>query len=248
MYYLSKRYKKYSGGGDILGALGGVSKEAGLSMVPGGQAVGQITNGLASVVDSIAQPKDEFSKPSMFASMISGQLRGGTLGGIGALLNHKGQVREVNNRIAEKRMAMPERMRSMAVLANNPELTTGNTGAEYFAAGGNLSKQYMKATGGSLKPLSSESVEVKGPSHEQGGVQLPEQNAEVEGEETIHNDFVFSDRLGFADAHRTIAKAIGKIEKKGVMTPERINALERLEQRQESLKLSQEFFKQTMLT
>lgn len=114
------------------------------------------------------------------------------------------------------------------------------------ANGGPLAKSYMRAQGGSLKQLSYENVEVEGPSHENGGVQLPEQNAEVEGNETIHNDFVFSDRLGFADAHRTIAKAIGKIEKKGVMTPERVNAMERLETRQENLKQTQEYFKKML--
>lgn len=97
-----------------------------------------------------------------------------------------------------------------------------------------------KANGGSLVPMSSDSVEVEGPSHEEGGVQIPEAAAEVEGGETIDKGYVFSKQLGFADLHKPIAKAIGKIESKP-MSFERINSIKLLNHQEDNLKLSQEF-------
>jgi hypothetical protein len=112
------------------------------------------------------------------------------------------------------------------------------------ANGGRLADGfYGKAVGGSLKPLSSETVEVKGPSHENGGVRLPSVGAEVEGNETIKSDFVFSDKLGFADAHRPIAKTIGKLEKSNLGKGTQA-AITRLRGQEEKLKLAQEYFKQ----
>ena len=70
------------------------------------------------------------------------------------------------------------------------------------------------ALGGKLNRLNSNTVEVEGNTHEEGGVKLPSVGAEVEDKETIADNYVFSDELGFADKHKKIAKQIGKIEKK----------------------------------
>lgn len=104
-----------------------------------------------------------------------------------------------------------------------------------------LLKPRKMANGGSLNPMSSDSVEVEGPSHANGGVQLP--TAEVEGGETISGNFVFSEKLGFAKLHKPIAKAIGKIEGKP-QTHERKTSLRNLKGQEEKLALQQELTKQ----
>lgn len=135
-----------------------------------------------------------------------------------------------------------------------PDVPVQKPSRPYYAAGGmmkayggnTLTDNVMKQTyadGGSLDPMSSNSVEVKGQSHEQGGVQLPQ--AEVEGGETIANGFVFSKSLGFADLHKPIAKAMGKIEAKP-MNPVRRKTMNILEGREQGLMLSQEFLKQRL--
>lgn len=96
-----------------------------------------------------------------------------------------------------------------------------------------------------MKPLSSNSVEAQGPSHENGGIDLPAFNAEIEGKETIAGDYVFSHRLGFAQQHKPIARAKGKIEGKAP-TQERINSLNRLQMAEEKLKQKQELVKQIL--
>jgi len=86
----------------------------------------------------------------------------------------------------------------------------------YQAYGGKLP---MKARGGNLAPMSSDMVDVVGPRHSQGGVQIG--GAEVEGGETIKDgERVYSDRLKFApgityaDQAKKYAKMKAKFEKK----------------------------------
>ncbi len=103
-----------------------------------------------------------------------------------------------------------------------------------------------RASGGSLldnfKRTSSSTAEIHGPSHENGGVPVPGMNAEVEGGETLAGDYVFSDELGFAKLHKPIALAKGKIEKKPA-TRERLNTLKLLNEKENNLKLMQEYVK-----
>lgn len=101
-----------------------------------------------------------------------------------------------------------------------------------------------QAAGGSVNQLSSNSGEFNGRTHEEGGIKLPDYGAEVEDKETIADDYIFSDRLGFADVHRKIAKSKGKIEAKGAMTPERVSSLRRLDEQEQVLKQVQELTKQ----
>jgi hypothetical protein len=96
--------------------------------------------------------------------------------------------------------------------------------------------------GGTATSLSSDSVELNGNSHAQGGIQIPQVGAEVEGGETARGSYVFSKELGFAKLHRPVAKAIGIIEKKP-QTPERINSLRRLKQQENELAMAQESVK-----
>ena len=107
-----------------------------------------------------------------------------------------------------------------------------------FENGGPLQQGLEKNN--QLEPLNHQAVEVQGPSHEQGGVQIP--GAEVEGGETISKGFVFSEELGFSKLHKPIAKAIGKIEAKP-LTAMRKRTLKALEKNEQELAIAQETFK-----
>lgn len=96
--------------------------------------------------------------------------------------------------------------------------------------------------GGTAKSLSTDNTELVGNSHAEGGIDIPEMGAEVEGNETTHDNYVFSDKLGFAALHKPIARAKGKIEEKPA-TKERINSLRLLMGREQALKQQQEMVK-----
>jgi hypothetical protein len=253
-YYFSKQYKRYNNGG-------GMQQD---DPRKSNWATGiNIASEVAGIASGMMRPDDMGRKPmaadalgnaAKFAQigMAAGPLGAGIGAVVGAgvgILTNAAEKRRNDNLKVQQRLAADaaERDRSAAALANDPSLVYGTQSTGYYANGGALTKRYYKsmAVGGELEQLSSESVEVDGRTHAQGGVKLPAAGAEVEDGETIHNDFVFSEALGFAKEHRTIAKAIGKIENKP-SSPERVNALNRLEERQEELKLSQEYFKQQM--
>lgn len=59
----------------------------------------------------------------------------------------------------------------------------------------------------------------------------------------MKGNFVFSDRLGFAQEHKRLERAIGRIQSKEVMTPERVNSIRGMQKRVETLALSQEYLK-----
>ena len=135
-----------------------------------------------------------------------------------------------------------EKTRQLEMQGRQPDPI--RNGVQYYKKGGFIAMSYDN--GGSLrdhfKKTSSSTVEVKGPSHESGGVPIPGTNAEVEGGETIAGDYVFSKELGFADLHKPIARMKGKIEKKPA-TRERLNTLRLLNQKENQLKMAQEYTK-----
>jgi hypothetical protein len=125
---------------------------------------------------------------------------------------------------------------------------TDYTGTQMYRPGGSMASNYManqKAVGGSIQPMSKDASIAVGPSHEQGGIALPDQQAEIEGGETMSGDYVFSKQLGFAALHKPIAKAQGKIEAKA-STPERLNTLKLLADKTNKLKLAQEYMKKQL--
>jgi hypothetical protein len=135
----------------------------------------------------------------------------------------------------------------------------------YDANGFPLKNGYVsRANGGELNPelqemeqspnmnrIASNTLEVNGPSHEEGGVDVPGVNAEVEGKETIadikgeDSPYVFSEQLGFAKIHKQLAKTREKIEHKPA-TPERLNALRLIDKKEQRLKNQQEQVKQQL--
>lgn len=244
--YLSKNYKKYKEGGDLMNGLGTGFQLAG--------ALGDMF------------PEDEMGRKPLASSMLSsaakfgqigagfgpvGAIAGGVLGaGIG-LFTNKAQKRK-NEQLKNERAwteyatsVQTERSRSQAALAANPSLIYGNSDATYYKNGGTLTSAFLndpQIAGGRVKRLSHNTAQLEGNTHDEGGIQLPSSGVELEDQETIHNDYVFSSVLGFAKEHKTLASAAGKIEAKP-HTKERANALERINQRTENLKLTQEFVK-----
>lgn len=173
---------------------------------------------------------------------------GGGLGLITGLIGGAAAKKEEkrNDALMRQRTVQDNIKQSMAAHSADPSLAQGNKGVSYYALGGNLKSNPMntvKQLNGKLRPLSSTNTVVEGPSHEQGGVDLPEMGAELEGEETTAGPRVFSKELGFADLHKPIARAKGKIEQKAP-TIERINALNRLKEREDELYAAQETLKQ----
>ena len=217
-------------------------------------AVGSAAGFVGQAVDTLT-PTDKWGKRSVVSSGLAGAANGAAAGmafgpigaGVGAVVGGLTSVfgqSKINRqaKLAESQQAFDynnaEDTRASARYAADPTLSTGKLSASYYAAGGSLPGGTQP--GGSLKPLSNDTVEVKGPSHANGGVELPTQGAEVEVGETIKDDYVFSKQLGFADLHKPIARAIGKIEQKP-LSPERVNALKLLQQQENNLKLSQEY-------
>lgn len=249
----------------VLGGTGANSQATGKPnpMATVGQA-GALAGNLADAIDT----PNAYGRQSMGANMLKNvgnyTAMGAQFGPWGAAAGAavglvKGVVDTNQQKKQEARMKSEENTQRLisgvknyeARAAEDPSAFTGNKGAQYFAGGGDLNStgastnkslysEYLKqkAKGGSLQRLSSDTVEVEGPSHEGGGVALPGGN-EVEGKETIKGDYVLSHRLGFAQAHKPIAKAIGILEQKP-LTQATFNSLRRLRSKEEALMLLQE--------
>lgn len=118
-----------------------------------------------------------------------------------------------------------------------------------MSVGGDMTEKdipyWLGANGGKLTKLSSQDTKVEGASHANGGVKFPGQGVELEGGETINNDFVFSKKLGFAQQQEKIAKKLGKIEKMPD-TPLTRSTATALQRQTETLKIAQEATKQKM--
>lgn len=121
---------------------------------------------------------------------------------------------------------------------------TDYTGTQIMKQGGSLLSN-IKTNGGSMLPMSKDTTLASGKSHTQGGIELPNLGAELEGGETTSKDYVFSKALGFAQLHKPIARAEGKIQNKPA-TAERMKSLELLGERTERLKATQEMVKQQL--
>jgi len=247
MMTLRKRYKRYAGGG---GLLEGTNPATLLSLL--GQTADSLDAG------------DQFGRQHTATTLLKGASSGASIGtaiapGIGTAIGAGAGLvggffadrknKQISQQAGFHQQLIQDQMtrnRSASIIGNNPALVSGKPGEQYYASGGFLKNRYydsVKASGGTLSPLSSDSAEVEGPSHEQGGVDLPQYNSEVEGGETIQDDYVFSKRLGFADRHKKLARAVGKIEKKP-STPDRINALKALNEQIEDLQQKQEQVRQ----
>ena len=102
-----------------------------------------------------------------------------------------------------------------------------------------------QSQGGQAQQMSSDGMAFSGPSHENGGIQLPNAEAEVEGGETMKNNFIFSKKLGFATIHKKIMKAKGIMEGKA-MTPGTINGIKLMDSKEQELAMQQEMLKKML--
>lgn len=100
------------------------------------------------------------------------------------------------------------------------------------------------ANGGKINIDSSGRGVVEGPSHKNGGVKIPELGVELEGDETLDGDFVFSKKLGFAAQHKKLMKGIKGTQKDN--TPLSIYTRKKLEEKEEMLKVKQEETKKSL--
>lgn len=116
---------------------------------------------------------------------------------------------------------------------------------QMYATGGNLSSKFLAGLNPDISQTSSSTTEINGKSHKDGGVEIPNMNAEVEKGETTSGDYVFSKQLGFAKIHKPIARAKGMIEEKP-MTASRINSLKLLAEKEQKLSMAQEYIKKTL--
>jgi len=209
----------------------------------GGEAIGMLGELGTSVWDSFSPPDqygydENLAEKSTFKGITSGAAAGtaimpgigtvvgGVVGGISGLIGGNRQEKEAleaKNRAIVHRNDVLGRMGRARAIGYD---FTGNQDGQLYALGGKL------------KALNSDTVEVDGQTHAEGGVQIGG-NVEVEDKETISGDYVFSDLLGFAKPHKFIAKQIGKIEKKPINN-ERKTSLEILRKKEQVLKQTQE--------
>lgn len=215
-----------------------------------------LTNGTEAAAGAVGALTSMFSKPNKYgreSGLASGLQKGAQFASMGAKVGGPwgaaagaaiglgaGLIGSVKAKRKEDGMDMKadseeinlSQMRGLNSMAARPEDYDGSSASQFFKYGGKM------------EGMSEDSVEVQGPSHEEGGVQLPN-GAEVEGGETISGNYVFSEELGFAKQHKPIAKAIGKLEKKQESTI-RKNTLHALQEREQGLALQQETVKQLL--
>ena len=168
-----------------------------------------------------------------------GAAAGAVIGGALGLITGSADKRKEETMAAQSaQMQLQQQQAQGAAFASqNPEEIYGRKYGSYFKMGGKLR---MYAEGGKLsssRQLNSTTTELVGPSHEEGGIYLGNGNI-AEGKETVTNQrdgtYVMTNLLGIADAHKKISKQIGKMENKA-MTPERINSLKFLRNREQKL-------------
>ncbi len=203
--------KNAVGGGALKGAGAGAAMGAAIGLNP---AVLAATGGLSAVVAPIA-----------------GALIGGTAGGIKSS-NEQKAARSLMAKDKAKQYMLgkeAEANRTKAFWTNNPNFKDGTLASSYFRYGGTAKINPSTA---------SEGVEFKGPSHEQGGIDLGG-GVEVEGNETMDKGFVFSDKLGFAAKHKKLMGALDKMDKKPA-NPATARSAAALKEKIEGLKVEQE--------
>lgn len=207
-----------------------------------------------SLLSSFTDKPNEYGRSSVFSSTLKATTSGGQLGmtlggpvgagigaGVGAItglltgISARNKERDMETRSANAALEL-KKMEGANFAASNPEEIFGNKYGSYFKRGGKLSSY---STGGditAMKKVNSTGVEFNGPSHEQGGIKVA--GAEVEGGETMAQGedgvYVMSNMGGISNTHRDIMRRIGKVERKP-MTPERINTLKRLRNKEQLL-------------
>ena len=166
-----------------------------------------------------------------------GAAAGGFLGGVvGGITGAAGASQAEQDYQAKQSLIARMNRDEIANLARDPNFLRGNQDAGFYKYGGHMGETDPK----NLEQIADGSFAVNGPSHEQGGVAVGPNT--LEGGETISNGYVFSKELGFAKAHKPIAKAIGRLEEKSP-SPLRNKTLKSLKDREIELAKAQEMVK-----
>jgi len=178
---------------------------------------------------------------------------GGIYGGIKAYQgNEEAKARQEEFESQQRQLSIKESQNKWQQTLASGFKPQGNEFATKYAKFGGLVE--MK-NGGNVQQLSKDAVEFKGNSHEMGGIKEPVVNgrvlegAEVEDEETMQGNFIFSEELGFAQRHKPLAKMLGKLEKKAQSNPnDKVNnsTIARVNSRINSLKKEQEETKEAL--
>lgn len=293
-----RKYKRYSGGGDLTGTVdtatgwggggykaGGNPYSARIQYDANGNAIDPIkamfddhkgTDASLTGAATSASPWGALaSVGSIGSKAITGKGENSNTNAIGNLANPWNQFEDNRNakdwaasflnplgssfmkgdRLAKDVAAYKDRVRQEQ---NRDAWTSSNARVQgWDAQGSNENSLYHSAKyggrtpitslaiGGHLNQLNSDSFEVEGNSHEQGGVKFPAANAELEGGESGTGDFIFSEELGFAQKHKPIARAIGKIEQKPDNKIRR-DTISLLKQKEEKLAQEQEMLKEML--
>lgn len=219
------------------------------------------TSLLGSAFDAIGKENQFGNKPTG-VKVGSGILQGASMGAsfgpygaaAGAILGGAyGLIDGNNQRKKEQQMLYEQELQDKTnakkstseLFKTNPELFKGNLSSGYYALGGEANG-FGKTIGGSIKELTDEDSFVQGRSHDSGGVKIPATKEELEGGETMNQDFVFSKRLGFADKHLKLVEEKMKYEKVlegNPLSKEAKNALNLTERKIQNLKVEQEELK-----
>lgn len=193
------------------------------------------------------------------AGIVIGAGIGGISGAIkGGKLNQEAKERQALYEEQRKQLAIQDSQNQWQQTLNNGFQMQGNMNAQKYAKNGGL-LSIMYKNGGNVQQLSKTNVQFNGNSHENGGIKEPLVNGvrldgtEVEGKESMSTSngqkFVFSENLGFAQQHKPLARAMGKIEKKLKSNPNdpiSKRTLNSLKEREEQLKVKQEETKEAL--
>lgn len=214
-------------------------------------------SGTISALDVGNQFGNKSSGTTVASSALTGLSMGASLGpigmGVGAGLGGLYGLIKANKDRKQEQSLLNDSRNQQATLAlnntrnrsiSNPELFNGSLNNSYYETGGILNNHLLgKAKGGQLHQLTENDSIIKGNTHEEGGVKFPEQGVELENNETLNGDFVFSKELGFADKHLKIIKDKQKLESLLKDRPNDrtlINSLELTDRKVDKLKQEQE--------
>ncbi len=224
-------------GAGLSGALSGAA--AGAALGPIGMAGGAVVGAVTSLISNGSKAKDQEQK----------QIRQKTEYNKNADIN-------IANKIAEDRTLLGD---PNAIMYRKGGTIKGEPAGK-FALKGTLVGHYrgirsslpsiavtpnrMMEDGGIIPTDNEGRAVIEGPSHEEGGIKVPELGVELEGGETLDGNFVFSEELGFADRHKKIMKAMKSLEKDD--TPLAKNTYNKLVEQEEKLKAHQEMLKKQL--
>jgi hypothetical protein len=176
------------GAGDIAGAAGSVAGVISDSIEVDPQSMGNETLGTFNYGDA-----GQITTKSALKGFQTGAKMGSSLGPVGTIVG--GGIGAIAGSISGGKEARKQRDAAQDGYDNAVDNRFDNIDAQKGKYGGRL-KQY--ADGGDL-------TEFNGQTHENGGIQLPAMDAEVEDGETAVDNYVFSDSL---DLNKDMAKEL----------------------------------------